>query len=77
VPKLEWRELAAIFAGGLLGALARVLLLQAAPTVPGTWPWSTFAANSIGTLVGGHEIGRVLITKSAQASGGARGLVGS
>jgi site-specific recombinase XerD len=27
--------------------------------------------------VGDHEIGRVLITKSAEASGGARGLVGS
>jgi hypothetical protein len=29
------------------------------------------------TSVGDREIGRVLITKSAQASGGARGLVGS
>jgi hypothetical protein len=27
--------------------------------------------------VGDHEIGRVLITKSAEASGGAWGLVGS
>jgi hypothetical protein len=28
-------------------------------------------------VVGDHEIGRVLITKSAEASGGVRGLVGS
>jgi CrcB protein len=54
VPKLDWRELAAIFAGGLLGALARVLLVQVAPASPGTWPWSTFAANSIGTLLLGY-----------------------
>jgi hypothetical protein len=31
----------------------------------------------VSEAVGDHEIGRVLITKSAEASGGARGLVGS
>jgi fluoride exporter len=51
VPKLDWRELAAIFVGGVLGALARVLLLQAAPEAAGTWPWATFAANVAGTLL--------------------------
>jgi fluoride ion exporter CrcB/FEX len=45
MPKLDWRELAAIFAGGFLGALARVLLLQFAPATPGAWPWATFVAN--------------------------------
>jgi CrcB protein len=54
VPKLDWRELAAIFAGGLLGALARVLLVQAAPPAAGTWPWATFAANIAGTLLLGY-----------------------
>jgi len=54
VPKLDWRELAAIFAGGFLGALARVLLVQAAPPTPGAWPWATFAANVAGTLLLGY-----------------------
>ena len=54
MPKLDWRELAAIFAGGFLGALARVLLLQAVPASPGAWPWVTFAANVAGTLLLGY-----------------------
>ena len=54
MPKLDWRELAAIFAGGFLGALARVLLVQAAPATPGTWPWATFVANVTGTLLLGY-----------------------
>jgi fluoride exporter len=54
VPKLDWRELAAIFAGGFLGALARVLLAQFAPAAAGAWPWSTFAANVAGTLLLGY-----------------------
>jgi fluoride exporter len=54
VPKLDWRELAAIFAGGFLGALARVLLVQAAPADAGAWPWATFAANVAGTLLLGY-----------------------
>jgi CrcB protein len=54
MPKLDWRELAAIFTGGFLGALARVLLVQAAPATPGTWPWATFVANVTGTLLLGY-----------------------
>lgn len=38
MPKLDWRELAATFAGGFLGALARVLLVQLVPATPGSWP---------------------------------------
>jgi fluoride exporter len=59
VPKLDWRELAAIFAGGFLGALARVLLVQVAPTATGAWPWSTFAANVAGTLLLGYAATRL------------------
>jgi fluoride exporter len=54
MPKLDWRELAAIFAGGFLGALARVLLVQVAPATPGGWPWATFVANVAGTLLLGY-----------------------
>jgi len=37
----------AVFAGGCAGALARAGLARALPTHG--WPWSTFAANVVGT----------------------------
>src|SRR5215213_8340534 len=59
MPKLDWRELAAIFAGGFLGALARVLLLQLVPARPGSWPWATLVANVAGTLLLGFLVTRL------------------
>ena len=59
MPKLDWRELAAIFAGGFLGALARVLLVQLVPARPGSWPWATFAANLAGSLLLGYFVTRL------------------
>jgi fluoride exporter len=45
---------AAIFAGGVVGALLRVALLQTgAGTAPG-WPWVTFSENVIGTFLLGY-----------------------
>jgi len=38
-------ELAAIFAGGFLGALLRAALEQWLGAAPGSWPWATFAVN--------------------------------
>lgn len=48
---LDGRELAAIFIGGALGALARVGLDQAFPTTAGSWPWVTFAINITGSFL--------------------------
>jgi len=59
MPKLDWRELAAIFAGGFLGALARVLLVQTLPATPGSWPWATFVENVTGTLLLGYFVTRL------------------
>jgi CrcB protein len=47
-------KLAAIYAGGIAGALIRVGLAQAFPPAPGTWPWPTFAVNLVGTLLLGY-----------------------
>lgn len=48
------RELGAIFAGGVVGALLRVALLQThAGAAPG-WPWVTFAENILGTFLLGY-----------------------
>jgi fluoride exporter len=49
--RADRRELAAVFAGGCAGALARALLGEALPSDAGEWPWATFAANAGGTLL--------------------------
>ncbi len=51
LPSVDRRELAAIFAGGALGALARVALARAFATAPASWPWVTFAINVSGSLL--------------------------
>lgn len=53
------RRLAAIYAGGVLGALARVGLSEAAPHAPDSWPWATFAVNMVGALMLGYFFARL------------------
>jgi CrcB protein len=48
------RELAAIFAGGFVGAIARALVADWLPARPGDWPWATFAVNLIGAFMLGY-----------------------
>lgn len=55
----DLRRLAAIYAGGMLGALARVGFAQAAPHGPGGWPWGTFAVNMVGALLLGYFFARL------------------
>jgi hypothetical protein len=45
--RVDRRELAAIFAGGVIGALARLGLVEALPSTPGRWPWATIVANVV------------------------------
>ena len=52
--KVDRRELAAIFLGGAIGALARYGLAEALPHEAGTWPWATFAVNVAGALALGY-----------------------
>src|SRR5262249_5371606 len=52
-------ELAAIFAGGMLGALARVGLEDAFPHAADAWPWITFAVNLAGALLLGWAVVRL------------------
>jgi CrcB protein len=44
------RELAAIFAGGMVGALARAGLGKAFPVHAGAWPWTTLCVNLAGAF---------------------------
>jgi CrcB protein len=51
MPRFDRRELAAIYAGGVLGALARVGLAQGFPVPAPDWPWTTFAINVSGSFL--------------------------
>ena len=51
---LDPRELAAVFAGGCLGALARAGLAEAVASHPGRWPWVTFGVNVGGAALLGY-----------------------
>jgi fluoride exporter len=44
-------RLAAIYAGGVVGALARVGLAEALPHGTNAWPWATFAVNLAGAFL--------------------------
>jgi len=57
--RLDVRELAAIFAGGILGALARAALAEAFPHARDAWPWTTFAVNLFGALLLGWAVTRL------------------
>lgn len=54
------RELAAVFAGGALGTLARAGLATATAPVPGHWPWATFTVNIVGAFILGFVTTRLL-----------------
>lgn len=53
------RELAAVFAGGSIGAIGRVALAEGVVADPAQWPWATFVANLAGALVLGYVAERV------------------
>ena len=50
--------LAAVFAGGVIGAIARAGLSDAWATDPGSWPWATFLVNVLGAAILGWVMAR-------------------
>jgi len=52
--RFDRRELAAIFLGGSLGAVARATLSEALPAHAGSWPWATFTVNIAGAFLLGY-----------------------
>lgn len=59
VTRFDLRRLVAIYFGGMLGALLRVGLAEAAPQGAGEWPWATFAVNMVGALLLGYFVARL------------------
>jgi len=60
-------EIAAVFVGGVAGALARAGVVEVWPATAGHWPWATFAVNVagaalLGWVVAGPRFHRVLGT---------------
>jgi CrcB protein len=50
----DGRELLAIFAGGFIGAVARVEVGEHWGAKPGCWPWATFVVNVVGAFMLGY-----------------------
>jgi fluoride exporter len=59
VPRADGRTVAAIFAGGALGTLARAALAQAFPHAATAWPWPTFAVNIVAAFLLGYFVTRL------------------
>jgi CrcB protein len=59
LPAHDRRELAAIFGGGIVGALARTGLTQAFPDSAHSWPWAIFAVNVVGAFLLGYFVTRL------------------
>jgi CrcB protein len=51
---VDRREVAAVFAGGFAGAIARLGLVETLPHGALEWPWPTFLANLIGAFALGY-----------------------
>lgn len=57
--QVDRRELAAIFAGGFIGAAARGMLAEALPANAGEWPWATLIVNVLGAFLLGYFVTRL------------------
>jgi fluoride exporter len=58
-PRTDRREIAAIFAGGALGTLARAGLAEAFPHSATQWPWPTFGVNIVAAFLLGYFVTRL------------------
>jgi len=59
LPRADGRTIAAIFAGGALGTLARAALAEAFPHAATAWPWPTFGVNIVAAFLLGYFVTRL------------------
>lgn len=59
MPRWDGRELAAVFAGGALGTLARAALAEGFPHPATSWPWPTFVVNIVAAALLGYFVTRL------------------
>ena len=59
LPRADWQEVGAIFAGGALGTVARAALAEAFPHSATAWPWPTFGVNIAAAFLLGYFVTRL------------------
>ena len=59
LPRADGRTVAAVFAGGAIGTLARAALSEAFPHAVNAWPWPTFAVNIVAAFLLGYFVTRL------------------
>jgi CrcB protein len=59
LPRPDGRGVAAVFAGGALGTLARAALTEAFPHAAASWPGPTFAVNIVAAFLLGYFVTRL------------------
>jgi len=59
LPRLDRREVVAVFTGGAVGTLLRAALSEAFPRSPTSWPWPTFVVNVVAALLLGYFVTRL------------------
>ena len=59
MPRLDRRELGAIFLGGMVGAVVRVWISRHIVTADGRWPWAVFIINLTGTVLLAYSVTRL------------------
>jgi CrcB protein len=59
LPRIDRREVAAIFTGGALGTLMRAALAEVFPHPATAWPWPTFAVNIVAAFLLGYFVTRL------------------
>ena len=59
MPRIDRWEIAAIFAGGALGTLARAALAETFPHAAAAWPWPTFGVNIVAAFLLGYFVTRL------------------
>ena len=75
LPRVDRREIAAIFAGGALGTLARAGLAEAFSHAATAWPWPTFGVNIAAAFMLGYFVTR--LTERLPLSSYRRPLLGT
>ena len=59
LPRADRWEVAAIFAGGAVGTVARAAFAQAFPHSATAWPWPTFGVNIVAAFLLGYFVTRL------------------
>lgn len=59
LPRIDRREITAIFVGGAVGTLLRAALSEAFPLPATAWPWPIFAVNIAAAFILGYAVTRL------------------